>query len=199
MRPLGYQLGLGALLAGLVTTAGPGSVAFGQEHDTSKGASPEAAAQILGIDLRDATRRPSQAQIKAAKTIAADLVCLCGTCPREALESCQCPWAQKGRKTITYALMDGKTKDEILKAYETAYDLKVFGLPPDTGLGRMSYIVPYVAATAGLIAFFVFGIRLRRRSAAALATVPAVDVDRPATDQSDEASRILAKELEELD
>ncbi len=149
-------------------------------------------ARLLGVDL-DRTDAVSLAQKKYAKTVADDLVCLCGTCPKESLATCDCSWAAKGRKTIELALLDGKTEQAVLDAYRKAFGDKVFAAPP-AKVEAMVTIISYVLGGAMLLAMIAFGLSNRRQPARAPAPKP---VARP-TDE-DEAARILRRELEEMD
>jgi cytochrome c-type biogenesis protein CcmH/NrfF len=166
------------------------------EHDTNVPAN--LAAKLLGVDPdRDQRKLTDPAQIDYAKAVGQEAVCLCGTCPRHTITNCDCGWAHFNRRTIQLALLDGKTKADILKAYETAYGLKVFPTPPDDGLGRMSYLLPYAAAGLGLLAVLLLGLRMRggRRGA----TAPAASRGAPQGAEEDEARKALARELDELD
>lgn len=163
------------------------------EHDTNVPANK--AAKLLGVDPdRDERKLKDPAQIDYAKAVGQEVVCLCGTCPRHTVTNCDCGWAHFNRRTIQLALLDGKTREDILKAYESAYGLKVFPIPPDTGLGRMSYLLPYLAAILGLFGVVFLGMRMRRRSA----PVP-VPVAQRQDPEADAARRALARELDELD
>ncbi len=162
--------------------------ALGQEgEDASK------PARLLGVDL---TRKDevSIAQKKYAKGVAANFVCLCGTCPKESLATCDCGWAGTGRKTIELALLDGKSDEAIIKAYRQAYGHRVFAKPPG-GIEAAIAVVPYVLGVAMLLIMVAFGISNRRRGV----QQRAVPVPVEHRDDEDEASRILRRELEEMD
>ncbi len=152
----------------------------------------DGATRLLGVNPdRDSRRLSDPAQIDYAKKLGQDVVCLCGTCPRHTVTNCDCGWAHYNKRTIQLALLDGKTTEDILQAYEQAYGLKVFPLPPDEGLGRLSYIFPYVGAFAGLIFVIVLGLRMRGKEPD--------EVEVAADPKQDEARRRLARELDDLD
>ena len=176
-----------AIIAAVAATVCFNSVAWAQQgEDVAK------PAMLLGVDL-DRTDAVSLAQKKYAKSVADDLVCLCGTCPRESLATCDCSWAAKGRKTIELALLDGQTEQAVLDAYRKAFGDKAFAAPP-AKVEAMVTIVSYVLGAAMLLAMIAFGLSNRRQPARAPVPKPAA---RP-TDE-DEAARILRRELEEMD
>lgn len=176
-----------ALAVGLlaVAAAAPRPV-FAQGEDETR------VARFLGVDLTR-TDKLSLAQQKYAKTVADDLVCLCGTCPRESLATCDCGWASRGRKTVGLALLDGKTEQAVLDAFRKAYGDKVFATPPGS-VEVVVTVIPYVLGILMLLAIIAFGLSNRRSPA----RVP-ISKASPAPTNEDEAARILRRELEELD
>lgn len=159
-----------------------------------EGEDVQVAARLLGVDL-NRTDTVTEAQRKYANGIADDLVCLCGTCPREPLSTCDCSWAGKGRKTIQLALLDGKSDEAVLDAYRKAYGDKVFAAPPSEVVLFIT-TASYAAGALALVGLVLFGLRDRRRqSGAAPATAPTVRSE----SEDPEAARILRRELEEMD
>lgn len=157
------------------------------------GEAKDTATKLLGVSPdRDTRKLTDGAQIDYAKKLGQDVVCLCGTCPRHTVTNCDCGWAHYNQRTIQLALLDGKTREDILQSYEQAYGLKVFPLPPDEGLGKLSYILPYVGAFAGLIFVIILGLRMRNRDPDEVAAT-AQDTEQ------DEARRRLARELDDID
>lgn len=134
-----------------------------------------------------------------AKAIGQEVVCLCGTCPRHTITNCQCGWAQKNKKVLQAALIAGKTKDQIIAAYEKVYGLKVRPTPPDEGFGKLSYMVPYAAMVVGLGMVFGIGLKMRKRNEASGAVRSAAAAPPTDEDARDEARSILEQELDELD
>ncbi len=160
------------------------------------GEAKDGATKLLGVDPdRDTRKLSDPAQIDYAKKLGQDVVCLCGTCPRHTVTNCDCGWAHYNQRTIQLALLDGKTKEQIISAYETAFGLKVFPLPPDDGLGRMSYIVPYVGGVLGLLLVVFFGLRMKKNQP--VPAGPSVPSS-PEEQREDEARRRLARELDDL-
>lgn len=174
---------------------GASGPALAQDH-AQTGDPPTLAIQPLGIDPRK-TPSLTPEQLEYAKAIGRELVCLCGTCPRRNMTDCDCGWAETNRKFIQLAVQAGKDGPFILKAYESVYDLKVRPTPPDEGLGKASYILPYVAAIAGLMGVFAFGLRMRGSKVAAQSAAKS-SIPQNAPIASD-AAQALKKELEDLE
>lgn len=159
-----------------------------------QGEAKDLASKILGVNPdRDGRKLTDPAQIDYAKKLGQEVVCLCGTCPRHTVTNCDCGWAEYNRRTLQLALLDGKTREQIIGAYGTAFGLKVFPLPPDDGFGRMSYILPYAGAGFGLLFVIILGLRMRRTSPSSSPTAPGAK-----DEEGDEARRRLARELDDL-
>ncbi|MEL6183488.1 MAG: cytochrome c-type biogenesis protein CcmH [Myxococcota bacterium] len=159
-----------------------------EAHEFSSG-SARAAAQMLGIDLSQRREVPA-AIIEAAKPIGREVVCLCGTCPRRLVTDCECGWARQNQKAIQFALMDGKSGEQIIEAFVKAHGLKARPTPPDDALGKVSWLVPLTATLLAFVVLAWFGSRLRR-------TTPA---PAPAASAEDVAARqLLERELEDLE
>ncbi len=196
--------GLGALgrraRVGALLMAGLGAALVGATWSLSEAqeGAPKASrlAEVLGIDLGQEVD-VSPALKAQAKAVGQDAVCLCGTCPRRTIASCECGWAATHKKTIELALLKGLTGPDILAGYQKAYGLKAFPEPPNEGFGRASYLLPYAAAVVGLILVFVVGFRARRR--ATRVSESASDAPLPEDSEREEAKNILRQELEDLD
>lgn len=183
-------LALGVLVGALGLTERSEAETTGEPKD--------AAAKLLGVDPdRDRRKLESPERIDYAKALGQDVVCLCGTCPRHTVTNCDCGWAHYNQRVLQLALLDGKTREDVLKAYEAAYGLKVFPLPPDEGFGRMSYVLPYVAAVAGLLFVVFLGLKMRNNHNAP-AGGPSSSPSAAESDE-DEARKLLARELDDLD
>lgn len=176
----GLQMGAFALI---------GILAGCEAHEFSSGA-PRAAAQMLGIDL-SARREVPPKVVEAAKPIGKEVVCLCGDCPRRLVTDCECGWARQNQKTIQYALLDGKSGEEIIDAFVRAHGLKARPTPPDDALGRISWMAPLAGTVLTLLILAWFGSRLRSRPAS-----PSVPMGTP---EDDAARRLLERELEDLE
>ena len=165
--------------------------------EESKREDPDAVAHLLGVDPKRMISL-TKAQKDYAKAIGEEVVCLCGTCPRHTITACTCGWAHTHKKTLEVALLDGKTREDILDAYMKAYGAVAFPVPPG-GLGKAAWIVPYVAIGAFLVVLGLIGVRLMRRQSAVVAETRATSGGGPgeSIEAADRAS--LARELEDLD
>ena len=183
---LSAVVGLALLLsAGLLPTA---AMAQKGEDVTKPG-------RLLGIDL-NRTDAITRAQKKYAKTVAEDMVCLCGTCPKEPLSTCDCAWAGRGRKTIELALLDGHSEDAVLDAFRKAFGDKVFALPP-ANIETLLTGIPFMLIVVMLMVMVGYG--LRSQMMRAKAPVPVRKPGPTTHGEEDEAARILRRELEEMD
>ncbi|MEQ9503742.1 MAG: cytochrome c-type biogenesis protein CcmH [Deltaproteobacteria bacterium] len=178
-----------AIVAMLLVSSSAFAAADGDPSDLAR--------RELGVSI-DNLPNLSPEQDDYAKAIGQDVVCLCGTCPRHTVTNCQCGWAHENKKVIRAALVAGKTKEQIIAAYEKAYGLKVRPTPPDEGFGKLSYMLPYAAIVFGLGLVLVLGLKMRKRGASSDAVATAAQ-NAPGEDVDDEARSILEQELDELD
>ncbi|MEL7369905.1 MAG: cytochrome c-type biogenesis protein CcmH [Myxococcota bacterium] len=179
--------GLGVMLALFGASVAPRAAYAQKREDIKK------PAQLLGVDLSRADILTLD-QKKYAKGVAEKMVCLCGTCPKEPLSTCDCGWAGNGRKMIGLALLDGRSEQDVLDAFKKSFGAKAFAAPPEE-VQLMVTVVPFMLVAAMLLAFVAFGIANRRQGKPA--PVP-VKKDEPVV-PGDEAARILRRELEEMD
>ncbi|MBX2813360.1 MAG: cytochrome c-type biogenesis protein CcmH [Myxococcales bacterium] len=138
---------------GLITLVGC------EAHDFSSGTA-DAAAKILGVDLKRPQPVPKEI-VEKAKVVGREVVCLCGTCPRRLVANCECGWARQNQHTIQYALMQGKTSEQIVNAFTEAHGLKSLPHPPATAFGRLSWALPFGGAALTLLLLTWYGLRLR--------------------------------------
>ena len=168
--------------------------------DAAKGEKGELAAPLLGVDL---TKTPNLTpeQHEHAAAAGEEVVCLCGTCPRRTITDCECGYAHREKKLIQLAVENGKSQDEIIAAYVSAYGTKVRPNPPDDSLGRMSYVLPFTLIAAALVLVILIGVRLRKQEEIRGAVAPAAPgrKDPSPAVVSEQAQAALARELEELD
>lgn len=163
----------------------------------AEGEAKDGAAKLLGVNPdRDRRKLGDPDRMDFAKALGQDVVCLCGTCPRHTVTNCDCGWAHFNQRVIQLALLEGKTREMILSAYEAAYGLKVFPLPPDEGFGRVSYLGPYAVAGLGLILVIFLGLRMRNRPGEAPVSPASASAG---ADLDDDARAALARELDDLD
>jgi cytochrome c-type biogenesis protein CcmH len=180
------------LLLLLLAVLGSSSLAVAQDH--SGGADVMAPASILGVTSKDPTL--SAEMQSRAEHVGNELVCLCGTCPRYTVATCDCGWAHASMAIIKNAVAKGKSEDEIKAAYEKVYGTKVYPIPPGA-LGDLTWLIPYAAALGGLAAFFAFAMHAVRRHRK---TEMAEAAQRSRADApADEDRERLRRELEDLD
>ena len=82
------------------------------------------------------------------------LVCMCG-CGRQTLSECTCGFAAKERGFIARLLDEGKSREEIIKAFISRYPGEsALVVPVDAGFNRLAWLVPVLAllcAGCGLV------------------------------------------------
>lgn len=158
----------------------------------------DAVARILQIDSSKVVNL-TKAQEEYAEALGQEVVCLCGTCPRHTVTNCNCGWAHTHKRTLQVALIEGKTRDQILDAYMKAYGPKAFPTPPGS-LGEMTWILPYIAIVLAFGVFLAVGIRMLKRQRSMEAVEATAEASTPAAPEQDETDRaILDRELEDLD
>jgi cytochrome c-type biogenesis protein CcmF len=109
----------------------------------------------------------SPAEVSATSKLA----CWCGTlgpggCPKLPVSSCACGHCAMVRKEVTTLLASGKSEDQILQHFIAQQGgMHVLSEPPNEGLGRLSWLVPYAIGTTGLIVAGLVAVRWSRRAA----------------------------------
>jgi cytochrome c-type biogenesis protein CcmF len=153
---------------------------------------PDRVSKALAVNL-NSMAQIDNTQSKHAREIGRELVCLCGTCPKEPITDCRCGWAGMNKQTIQHLVAKGMTRDQILEAYHKEYGDPVMAMIPKTGFAQAAWIVPYAAGGIGLLTVFIIGFRsLRKRSSAGPDLPPSVEAGQ-------DVRKELAKELDELD
>jgi cytochrome c-type biogenesis protein CcmF len=159
---------------------------------------PDLVAKKLGYDLEKLPRISSE-QSALAREIGRDVVCLCGTCPKEPMSYCRCGWAGMNKRTIQQAVVAGMSREDIVRTYREAYGDKVLAMLPNEGFARTAWILPYTFAGVMLVLFlFVGGRYLRRARLQREAAAGGPDLS-PETEGREDAKKELARELRELD
>jgi cytochrome c-type biogenesis protein CcmH len=162
------------------------------EMEFARGApSADLVSKKLGIDLNElAVIRDDQRD--DVREAGRDVICLCGTCPREPITDCRCGWAGMNRDTIQHLVSRGWDRERIKEVYREAYGEKVLAMVPGDGFAQTAWILPYSAAVLALIGLFFFGWRYKRRMANR-AELP------PDLQGRQDVQQDLARELRELD
>ncbi|MCK6549490.1 cytochrome c-type biogenesis protein CcmH [Myxococcota bacterium] len=185
-----------ALLLGLAL-AGSRASAQADMETASHAPASDLVLKALGLDPNAAPQLTDE-QIVLARTVGRDVVCLCGTCPKEPIADCQCGWASQNRRAIQGAIARGMSRDDIVKTYRQAYGDKVLAMLPNEGFARAAWILPYTAAVLGLFAVLFVGGRYLRKTRGH-ADGAAKDDAAPDVKGTDESKKALARELDELD
>ena len=85
------------------------------------------------------------------KSVAEELVCLCGNCPRESLATCLCTdFAVPEREAIGLALDQDQTRQQIIDGYVARFGPKVLASPPHEGFNLLAWIAPFLALLFGV-------------------------------------------------
>jgi cytochrome c-type biogenesis protein CcmH len=129
-----------------------------------------------------------------AKHIETLLIAPC--CWRQPISDHQSQIAEEMKVEIRQFLKNGRTRQQILDHYVDQYGPRILSIPPQEGFNRMSFLMPVFFAVIGL--FVVGGVlrKWQRQSAPTAASAGASDVPGPV---SDELTRRIQKELDEMD
>jgi len=103
-------------------------------------------------------------QTPREKSLFAQLLCDCGTCPHEPLSTCTCGWAHDMRATIRAELQKGKSIDDVLRDYAQKHGSDAVLVQVDQGGARALWFVPLLAFAAGGALVYRF---IKKRGAAA--------------------------------
>ena len=103
---------------------------------------------ILLLALPGSGQAATAAEIK---TVARDMVCLCGDCNRESLATCICGFAQSERSRIGAALDAGQQQQQIMAQFVEEYGPVVLALPPAEGSNLLAWIAPILLLLLGII------------------------------------------------
>lgn len=133
---------------------------------------------------------------KQIKEVAADLVCLCGSCNRESLATCICTdFAVPERAAIGRLLDQGQTKEQIVAAYVADYGEMALAVPPASGFNILAWVTPFALLLGGV--FLVRRVLMGWRRPVATEDPPPSD-PRPQAAPEDERQR-LERDLERYD
>jgi cytochrome c-type biogenesis protein CcmF len=144
---------VGLLLAFVVLGAGSG-VTLAAEPPTG-GTVKEATSPVVIVS-------------EAERRLFSKIACMCPTCPRIPLSTCQCGFAGNERDAIRKKIHAGWSEERILHWYleERGAELgrERFGqvaltTPPDTGWNRLSWLVPYLVSLVAVVLLLLVGKR----------------------------------------
>ena len=121
-------------------------------------------------------RFPTPEQIKE---VASDLVCLCGSCPRESLATCVCTaFAIPEREAIGRQMASGMSAEEIVASYVERFGNTVLSGPPPGSSRWISRLTPVAVLFAGVLAVLAVLHRWLRRKGDPVAETRPQDDDR---------------------
>lgn len=128
----------------------------------------------------------------------AGLACCCGGCPHEPLVSCTCAYAARYREEIRAMIADGMSLEQIKAEWSKRYGADALTVPPNTGAGKLLYMVPLViiVGAAGLVIFALRHFRRREDEKSRAVAAGGVPSARP---DDDEYDKKLDDELKQLD
>jgi cytochrome c-type biogenesis protein CcmF len=149
--------------------------AFAQQHEMKRGGVVE--------------------QSSEERSLFRQLLCDCGTCPHEALESCTCGWAHQAREAARAELQAGKSTPQIVAEYSERHGSDAVIVQAHKGANRALWAFPLALAAAAGIGVWR---RSRRWLSAGAAQAKKEDVPRSDKDR-DEYDDMLDAELRDLD
>jgi hypothetical protein len=134
----------------------------------------------------------------AEKSITNKMACWCGDlgngggCPKLPVGSCSCGHCAHVRDEVTAMLAEGKSENQILQHFIAQQGgTHVLVEPPNDGIGRLSWLVPYAAGMTGLLIAGLVAVRWSRRAADARPTSEARAEDAALTSRLDDELRDL--------
>ncbi len=137
------------------------------------------------------------------------LACMCPTCPKIPLASCQCGFAGKERGAIREKIAAGWTEERIRAWYRDARGPEVgrapfgeaaFTIPPDSLVSRISYLLPYGLGALVLVVLVLAGRAWTRRGRARVDQQRGEGAPAPGGDAArDPYEDLLDRELKKLD
>jgi cytochrome c-type biogenesis protein CcmF len=164
-------LGCLVLIAGSVVCMWP-QVELGESRvwAGARGVAATAASVLLGVMLAASPTAYAQQmgtgtvhiENEMERSIFEQVRCMCGTCARDLLSTCNCETAEEARENIREKLRAGEARDQILAEYQAQYGSEAMAVPPNRGFLKAIWIVPVLGI--GLGAFGLARIMRRWRS-----------------------------------
>lgn len=130
------------------------------------------------------------------KEVASDLVCLCGSCPRESLATCICTaFAVPQREAIGRALTAGQGREQIVEEFVARFGVMVLAEPPPGGYRLVGWLTPAAILLVGIVVVRSVLVSWRRRAPKPETTVappsPASAADRTGSSYEEQLKRDL--------
>jgi cytochrome c-type biogenesis protein CcmF len=88
-------------------------------------------------------------QSEEERSLFKQLLCNCGTCPKEALETCTCGWAHNAREQVRADLAAGMTPEQILNKYKEQHGAGCVIVQATSGWNRAMWAVPLGLGAGG--------------------------------------------------
>jgi cytochrome c-type biogenesis protein CcmF len=101
-------------------------------------------------------------QSPEAHAVSRKLACWCGGCAKLPVSDCSCGHCAMVRTEVDTMLKDGKSEDQILNEYVTNRGGQL-GEPKNEGMGRLMWLVPYVAGATGAVGVVLTALKWSRR------------------------------------
>ena len=121
----------------------------------------------------DSRQNPTPEQIKQ---VAANLVCLCGSCNRESLATCICTaFAIPERESIGRQLSEGFSSDEIVSNYVDQFGNVVLAEPPPGNVRWISVVTPIIVLLFGGVVIRAVLVQWRGGKDTAVSNSPQTD------------------------
>jgi len=102
----------------------------------------------------------------AERQLFSHLLCQCGDCERDPLDSCDCSWAQDKRSELRALLANGHTPEQVEAQYRARHGAAALSVPGDSGFDRTIWAVPVGAIVLAAVGLIWLGRRWRLRGAA---------------------------------
>ncbi|NOY92684.1 MAG: cytochrome c biogenesis protein CcsA [Deltaproteobacteria bacterium] len=99
----------------------------------------------------------------AERQLFSHLLCQCGDCERDPLNSCDCGWAQDKRSELRALLAANHTPEELEAQYRARFGAAAISVPSDSGFDRTIWAVPVGAIALAAVGLFWMGRRWRHR------------------------------------
>jgi cytochrome c-type biogenesis protein CcmH/NrfF len=99
-----------------------------------------------------------------AREVAHKLACWCGGCSKLPVGQCSCGHCAEQRAKIDVMLKEGQTPDQIIAQYVATFGgAQILSEPPNSGSGRVAWVMPFVVGIGGFLTAAFFALRWSRR------------------------------------
>lgn len=129
---------------------------------------------LVGVSL---AQNSDSSVTPVVERVGSKLACLCGGC-RNTVANCPmlaCHYAVPARERINQLSAQGKSDDEIIRAFVRESGIQALAVPPATGFNSLVWIMPWVAIALGLLAIVWFVRRYTSRRTQTADAAPEID------------------------